>query len=321
MCFSGTDAKVSVICNTYNHARYIRDALEGFVMQETDFPFEVLVHDDASTDDTAQIIREYERKYPELIKPVYETENQYSKRDGTIFRLQNARARGKYIALCEGDDYWTDPKKLQKQYDFMESHPEYTLCGCSTRWLNDLTGKIQNRGSSGIDRDFTLSELLLPKNGRPFQTASFFFRADVYKSRPSWGFPVGDLPLTYYAAMKGKVHMLADEMCVYLWFSEGSWTARAYNDETRSKYYLTFVQALEKMNRDTDYRYDELIQKKIRNEKYELALTTHDFKAIRNGELKELYKRKKWIYRIKDRIHCTMPGLYNVIMKAVSNMR
>ena len=314
-------AEVSIICNTYNHEAYIRDALEGFLMQKTDFPFEILIHDDASTDHTADIIREYEEKYPELVKPIYETENQYSKHDGTINRLQNERAQGKYIASCEGDDYWTDPYKLQKQYDFMESHPDYSLCGCSTQYLNVLTGKVQDRGTTAVDRDLTLADFLLPENGRPFPFVAFFMRAEVWKTRPLWGFPVGDLPTSYYAAMNGKVRMLADNMCVYRWFSENSWTVRMYGDRERVAYYEKFILGLENMNRDTDYKYDDLIRQKLRSQKYALAVVKHDYRALRSGELAELFRRKRFPYRVKDCIHCRMPRLYAFLMKIVSNNR
>ena len=110
-----TEPLVSINCITYNHEAYIRDALEGFLMQKTDFTFEILVHDDASTDQTANIIRKYEKKYPEIIKPIYQKENQYSQEVEISKQFQFPRARGKYIAICEGDDYWTNPYKLQKQ--------------------------------------------------------------------------------------------------------------------------------------------------------------------------------------------------------------
>ena len=118
---------VSIKCITYNHEPYIRQCLEGFVMQKTNFRFEAVVHDDASTDGTADIIREYAEKYPDIIKPIYETENQYSKKDGSLGRIMDAACTGKYIAMCEGDDYWTDPLKLQKQVDILESNPEVGL--------------------------------------------------------------------------------------------------------------------------------------------------------------------------------------------------
>ena len=119
---------VTIRCITYNHEPYIRQCLEGFVMQKTNFRFEAIVHDDASTDGTAVIIREYAEKYPEIIKPIFETENQYSKHDGSLRRIMNEHTHGKYIALCEGDDYWIDPLKLQKQVDFLELNKEYSFC-------------------------------------------------------------------------------------------------------------------------------------------------------------------------------------------------
>lgn len=121
---------VAIQCLVYNHEPYLHECLDGFVMQKTNFSFVAIVHDDKSTDNSAGIIREYSEKYPNIIKPIYETKNQYSKHDGSISRImKNAldSTGAKYIALCEGDDYWTDPFKLQKQVDFMESHPEVGL--------------------------------------------------------------------------------------------------------------------------------------------------------------------------------------------------
>jgi glycosyltransferase involved in cell wall biosynthesis len=118
---------VSIICTAYNHEAFIRDALEGFVMQKTNFPFEIIVHDDASTDKTVEIIMEYELKYPEMFFNIYQKFNQYSKGKGDVGKIVFAAARGKYIAMCEGDDYWIDSLKLQKQVDFLEEHKDYGL--------------------------------------------------------------------------------------------------------------------------------------------------------------------------------------------------
>ena len=150
---------VTIRCLTYNHEQYIRQCLDGFVMQKTNFRFEAIVHDDASTDGTVEIIREYAEKYPDIIKPIFETENQYSKRDGSIGRIMNEHTHGKYIAICEGDDYWTDPYKLQKQVDFLESHPDYVMC---SHRHNDY---IQETGEMLYDRsmnetDYDLKSLI-----------------------------------------------------------------------------------------------------------------------------------------------------------------
>ena len=132
----------SIRCLTYNHEQYIRQCLDGFVMQKTNFPFEIIIHDDASTDKTAEIIREYAEKYSN-IHAILETENQYSKHDGSLARIVNQAIRGKYVALCEGDDYWTDPLKLQKQVDFLEKNPDYGMVYTLSQVYNQSKMKIE----------------------------------------------------------------------------------------------------------------------------------------------------------------------------------
>lgn len=131
---------VAIRCITYNQAPYIRQCLDGFIMQRTDFPFVAIVHDDCSTDGTDAIVREYAERYPDIIKPIFETENQYSKRDGSLSKIMTNACNetgAKYIAFCEGDDYWTDPLKLQKQVTFLEKHPEYELVFTNRYVLKD----------------------------------------------------------------------------------------------------------------------------------------------------------------------------------------
>lgn len=122
------DYKVSICCLTYNHGEYIEKCLQGFLLQQCDFNFEVLIHEDASTDETASILKKYEAQYPHIIKPIYQTENQFKKGISPTIRFNFPRCKGEYIAFCEGDDYWTDPYKLQKQVDFLESNPDYSIC-------------------------------------------------------------------------------------------------------------------------------------------------------------------------------------------------
>lgn len=162
---------VSIRCYAYNHENYIAQCLEGFVMQKTTFRFEAIVHDDASTDGTAAIIREYAEKYPDIIKPIYETENQFSKHDGSLGRIMKVHTHGKYIAYCEGDDYWIDPYKLQKQVNILESHPDVTMVYTAFQVVDDKSvpkeidfyKKCMNKSHSGwafeklLQRNFILT--------------------------------------------------------------------------------------------------------------------------------------------------------------------
>jgi len=150
---------VSIICLAYNHEKYIRQCLDGFVMQKTGFRYEIIIHDDASKDGTTAIIREYAKKYPGLFVTIFQEENQYSKGIPIGKTYMYPLAKGKYIAECEGDDYWTDPYKLQKQVDFMESHPEYVLCCTDAVQLDDNTGEL-------VQMTQDVKEEITPESGR-----------------------------------------------------------------------------------------------------------------------------------------------------------
>lgn len=132
---------VSILCDAFNHENFIEDALRGFLKQTTNFPFEIVVHEDASSDRTAAILKKYQEQYPEQIRVIFQTQNQFSKKGLNLWRdITFKEARGKYIALCEGDDYWIDPLKLQKQVDFLESHPDYVISW--TNYLNSKEGQL-----------------------------------------------------------------------------------------------------------------------------------------------------------------------------------
>ncbi len=120
--------KVTIVCTAFNQKDFIAQALDGFVMQKTNFPFEVIVHDDASTDGTTDIIREYEKKYPDIIKPIYQKENQFSQGKDILIDCILDYIRGEYVAMNEGDDYWIDENKLQRQVDFLDANPDFTVC-------------------------------------------------------------------------------------------------------------------------------------------------------------------------------------------------
>jgi len=164
-------ALVTVCCTTYNHENYIREAIESFLIQETEFPFEIIVHDDASTDGTAAIILEYAERYPRLIRTIIQTENQYSKAGLINPRFVFPKATGKYLALCEGDDYWTDRSKLQKQVTFLENNPDYVITYSDCQPF-DENGVIDH-DYGGAREDLTATQL---KKAAPIFTLTSCFR-------------------------------------------------------------------------------------------------------------------------------------------------
>jgi glycosyltransferase involved in cell wall biosynthesis len=216
-----TELIVSVICTTYNHEAYIKDALEGFVMQKTNFTFEIIVHDDASTDSTAKIIKEYEEKYPDLFVTIYQTENQYSKKEVNIWTdILYPVARGKYIAICEGDDYWTDPFKLQKQFNFLTKNKDYSLVFTDTDILYTHSGKVikaynySNRKNSPIGDVFPQ---LIYSN--PYRTCTAFFRKSSIENFSSFykgkQFMMFDWGLWLYISKFHKIGYMNESTAVY----------------------------------------------------------------------------------------------------------
>lgn len=207
---------VSICCITYNHENYIRECIEGFLIQKTTFAVEIIIHDDASTDGTANIIKEYKKKHPYLIFPIYQKENQYLKKQGSIFaRFVFPQACGKYIALCEGDDYWTDPMKLQKQVDFLERNPLISLVfhNAVVKYLNKE--KNDHPFVSQYSKEFFKGEDVLKQWIIP--TASMVFRNVLSDQIPEFLIKAthGDLALQLYLSSFGDFALINQKMSVY----------------------------------------------------------------------------------------------------------
>ncbi len=230
---------ITVWCLAYNHEKYIRSALEGFVKQKTSFAYEVIVHDDASTDKTADIIREFAEKYPNIIKPIYQTQNQTQI---GVIKLKNfllPNANGKYIAFCEGDDYWCDENKLQRCYDCLENDSNISMCVHKTQCLNE-DGALNKRLIPDPrlklqEGTLTPDELIKIIGAYPFHTSSYVLKREVVESEV-WnqlsGLKLlnGDEILIRCAMLLGNIHYINKVMsCRRLW------TVNNYNSRLLKK--------------------------------------------------------------------------------------
>ena len=302
--------KVSVICNAYNHEKYIRKCLESLVMQRTTFDYEILVHDDASTDKTADIIREFEAKYPDLIKPIYQTENQYSK--GGISQFQYPRVKGKYIAFCEGDDFWTDELKLQKQFDALETHPEVDMCAHAAIKVSEDGGKVIETIAPKKEECVIPVEEVISGGGNVIfvATNSFMYRAYLIREnepefRKFWRI---DYTMEIFGSLRGGMLYLPEVMSAYRWLSVGSWTTRQIADKSKRK--ATFekkIKMLQLLNEDTDYRYTKTVECTILNVEFMYYYSNGPYKAALSKKYKEIRKAKGFKQLIKLYIKVLFP--------------
>lgn len=204
--------KVSILCITFNQSEFIEQTLDSFLSQVTDFPYEIIIHDDCSTDGTTAIVERYAKKHPEKIRLYLENENQYSKHNFEFIKDMYINAKGEYIATCEGDDYWTDENKLQKQIDFMDSNSDYAICFHTTRVVYEKSKQKSYEYPDVKDEKWYTLEQLFTINYIP--TASAVYRKQNYANFISDMMP-GDWYTHLFHAQFGKIKFLDEEMSVY----------------------------------------------------------------------------------------------------------
>ncbi len=317
----GTAPLVSVSCITFNHGQYLRDALEGFLGQKTSFGIEILVHDDASEDNTIDILREYTEKYPEIMRPMYEEQNQYSRGISNISGVFNfPRARGKYIAMCEGDDFWSDPEKLQKQVDYMEAHPECAMC-CHAAGIVAMDGAFRSESELRPfvgSRELKPEEVISKKINIP--TASLLFRTEYVKKLPQWYFdcPVGDIPLHLHLLRCGSIYYFDEVMSMYRMGREGSWGESMDSEQAKEKWekhYAAMKELYEAFDEETGGAYAPAIAECVHRNRFLIDLKEGRIESVLSPvnadflqELPET-ERKLLLLRAKH------PGLYDMLRR------
>ena len=305
--------KLTILCTAYNHKNFIRQALDGFIMQKTNFPFEVIVHDDASTDGTAEIIKEYQKKYPEIIKPVFQKQNQFSLGKDILIDFMLNKIHSPYVAINEGDDYWTDSLKLQKQFDLMEKHPEIDICThCATMIKASHGKKIGTLSPANKFMIFSVDSVI--KGGGGFvATNSIFYRKQLNNKVPDFRlFYSFDYTLQIHGSIRGGMLYLPDNMSVYRSFVPGSWSQRMNNTESIEKHLKKLQQMFLLLDEETHYEYTDIIKDKMSEAGFYALEKIRKYDDLKSRKLEEWYEKQSIKFKIKFNIKRYCPFLVQI---------
>lgn len=326
---------VSVCCLCYNHEKYIRQALDSILSQKTNFPFEIIVHDDASRDRSVAIIREYQEKYPGIIRPIFQKENQYSRGASISRDFLYPAAKGEFIAITECDDFWCDDNKLQKQIDALRANPDCIFCAHQTQLSREdgsILGKIipATLLPAGMVPHKNLVRML--EEGEQFHTSSRMARSDVLKefahNPPDYAQSVkliGDLPLILYLIQRGNCYYIPEVMSVYRMQSIGSYSVRLAKDldyavknftERRTMWKLYANQVPECKDaaaKQTAKMFDQEIYARMAQH------TIEQMQLVRRSPYRQYYKQMPVWRRAANWIWAFCPPLYKFYHKLRGN--
>ena len=293
-----------VYCLVYNHEKYLDKALSSIIAQKTNFDFRLVVHDDASNDNSKSIIEKYASKYRNIIIPIYQSENKYSKDPAAITKAIFSSIDSKYVAICEGDDFWENENKLQIQHDYMETHPECYLCVHNTERINENGNKLDivfNQEENEVN--YGVSDVIRAKGGGLFHTSSFFYRREIRDKMPQYLLraSIGDYPFAIGAALYGPVHYYPLTMSAYRVAAKGSWSQ---NNKKHPQASLDvrneIIELLNLLDDDTCSLYHDAIAYAIDQYKYDICSIKGDFHTIiHDKNLLNIYKNKPLKERIK----------------------
>jgi glycosyltransferase involved in cell wall biosynthesis len=282
--------KLTVVMTTYNHESYIAHAIESVLLQQVNFEFEVVIIEDFSTDNTREIVTDYQRKHPELIKLVLPDRNMNDSRN---FAQAVEMAQSQYIALLEGDDYWTSPHKLQKQVDFLDQRQECAVCFHNAMMHFDDGISAPRPFNPAGQKTISTLEDILP--GNFLATCSVMFRQGLFKKFPEWFFtlPFGDWPLHILNAQHGKIGYIDEIMSVYRVHSNGLWSRLDPNERLEK---INFC--LETIKPHLDFKHAGMLHRLLMKRYYQYSLESEergDWQAAR-------INLEKFIVKYADRL-------------------
>ena len=314
---------VTIRCMTYNHEKYIASAIEGFLSQKTTFPFVIYIHDDCSQDATAQIIRQYQDKFPHIIQATYESENQWSKKDGSLTRIVNSKIHTKYEAICEGDDYWIDEYKLEKQINYLEAHKGCSISITNGRVLNLKNGNFESIFRGKKEEEFGKeNQIITLANCSALEfppTASYVLRRECLEGIDE--IPrcfTGDQRRRLFLMTKGYCYYFADETVVYRKSVPGSAMTRTKHQKRCELYQLStgICEMLDAIDQISDYKFsDELWKIKVVHLKGIIS-NSRSLKVLKNQNCKKVFSSYSLIHKVKIIIKMMTPDfVYEILRK------
>lgn len=322
---------VSVYCMTYNHENYIRDCLDGFLMQKTTFPFEVIVHDDASTDRTQEIIREYAEKYPDIIRPIYQKENQRRLKVSAITTYVFPEVRGKYVAICEGDDYWTDEEKLQKQIEIMDAHPEchFCVCGVQEVSVNKTPLGVFHPAVEIKNEIIDPEDFIVYSSKYSFQTSSYLMRytdwAEYITKPPAFKHVsnMGDITIMLYFGSLGKTAYIDRVMSCYRRGAPSSFSAdrNRWSVEKRISHFEKQLKVWTLFDEFSAGRYHSTCAKKVSDLMFGYCILRYDAKELLKAENREYFAAYPLAKKLFVLVSCCFKKTMKTIYLKVMNRR
>ena len=315
---------VSVCCITYNHREFIEQALDSFLSQKTSFRYEIIVHDDCSTDGTTEVLKLYENKYPDIIHVLYETTNQYSqnKKKSMLMDYTIPHAKGKYIAICEGDDYWCDIHKLQKQYEILENNDDIScsfhdakVCNVDGKIISNSALKYRRVYDKRASRRYSCDEIIEIDF---YPTASLFFRKDVLKNFPEYfhNGVCGDLPLRITLGHYGDSYCFNYPMSVYRTGNSNSASGKIISNGNKiAKTLDVHCWILKEFDIYTNNIHHNAVENEIRIKQFEKYVALKDFKTVTSKPYDVIYKNLSIKEQLKIRLKCQAPRLYSFCKK------
>ena len=314
---------VTVYCLAYNHEKYIRKCLYSILGQKTNFPFKIIVNDDASTDNTRSIIEEIAAKYPDVIIPVLHDENQFQKKVSVVKTHIEPRVESKYVAICEGDDYWCNSNKLQMQFDIMEANPK---CGACLHRTAEVTEDEKKTGLYYPMQDLPTGVLSSKEffdafEPRMFHTTSYFFRASLWhaylQDPPAYKAVchVGDVPYLLYFGSKSRIYFINKVMSCYRRGGVSSFTYSRFqvNPERLIRHHLAIIRTYQEFDKETDGKYHWLCIRRISKNMYAESALRKDFSEMTAEENRDYYKGLPLAKRCTVLVGSVCPSLINKI--------